>query len=140
MFLEICSIFMKRNHRIKPTILEIRPSVTKFYHYRSIGGLCSENWKPLLLKPLLLFLRKTACIGKGQATWIDEIYEPKKHTLGRSTWFPDPLYQHNMVQPPAAERTKLCNQQNCITYFLFLGGVKNIFLTLILKQSYEGNF
>lgn len=64
-FLEICITFMKREYRIKPVKLEIRPSVTKFYHYSSIGGLCSENQKWLLLKPVFLFPGKYACIDKG---------------------------------------------------------------------------
>lgn len=64
-FLEICIIFMKRDHKIKPAKLEIRLSVTKFYHHDSVGDLCSENQKCLLLKPVFLFLRNNASIGKG---------------------------------------------------------------------------
>lgn len=63
-FLEICITFIKRDHRIKPAKLKIRPSVTKFYYHSSVGDLCSENQKPLLIKPDLLFLAKNACIGK----------------------------------------------------------------------------
>lgn len=54
-----------RDHRIKPAKLEIRPSVTEFYHRSSVGDLCGENQKPRLLKPVFLFLRKNACVGKG---------------------------------------------------------------------------
>lgn len=50
-----------------------------------------------------------------------------------------PLYQHNMVQPPAAEGTNLYNCQNFIfPFFFFLG--KRIFLILILKKNCEGDF
>lgn len=65
MFVEICIIFIMRDHRIKPAKLEIRPSVTKFYHRSSVVDLCGENQKPRLLKPVFLFLRKNACVGKG---------------------------------------------------------------------------
>lgn len=54
-----------RDNRIKPAKLEIRPSVTKFYHHSSVGDLCVENQEPHLLKPVFLFLRKNACVGKG---------------------------------------------------------------------------
>lgn len=56
---------MKKDHKIKPAKLEIRLSVTKFYHHDSVGDLCSENQKCLLLKPVFLFLRNNASIGKG---------------------------------------------------------------------------
>lgn len=64
-FLGICIIFMKRDHKIKPAKLEIRPSVTKFYHHGSVGDICSENQKYLLLKPVFLFLRNNTSTGKG---------------------------------------------------------------------------